>query len=67
MDAQYKDIREKFFSYLLKRTCTKKQAEDFLLRSKIPEKEYEKLISEAEEIGLIDDLAFAKLTLKTTN
>ena len=60
----YEEIREKFFSFLLKRPCTEKQAENFLLRfcsSKISEQDINSLINEAELSGLIDDLTFAKL------
>ena len=57
----YGEIREKFFSFLLKRPCTEKQAENFLLHSNIPEENINSLMNEAELSGLIDDLTFAKL------
>ena len=49
--------REKFFAYLLRRPCTHKQAREYLRKMKLPEA----LIDEAQNSGLIDDLAFAKL------
>ena len=60
----YKDVREKFFSFLLKRPCTRKQAEDFLLRSKLPERYMNLLMAEVEDSGLIDDLTYAKLFIE---
>ena len=58
------NYREKFFSFLLKKTCTSKQAEEFLLRSKFPHEIIAPLISEAQDMGLIDDLTFAKLFIE---
>ena len=49
--------REKFFAYLLRRPCTCKQAREYLRKMKFPEK----LLDEAKNAGLIDDLVFAKL------
>ena len=49
--------REKFFSYLLRRPCTYKQAREYLRKMKFPEE----LLDEAQNLGLIDDLSFAKL------
>ena len=47
---------------MLKRPCTRKQAEDFLLRSKLSDQRYVNLLmTEAESMGLIDDLTYAKL------
>ena len=51
------EAREKFFAYLLRRPCTRKQAEEYLSRMKFPET----LIDEAEDAGLIDDLGYARL------
>ena len=51
------DSREKFFSHLLRKTCTRQQAKEYLLRMKLPES----LLNEAEDAGLIDDLAYARL------
>lgn len=55
------NIREKFMSLLLRKSCTRKQAEEYLSRQKITENEFDTLMNEAEELGLIDDLIFAKL------
>ena len=61
----YKDVREKFFSFALRRPCTRKQAEDFLLRSKLSDQRYVNLLmTEAEGMGLIDDLSYAKLFIE---
>ena len=49
--------RDKFFAWLLRRPCTKKQAREYLRKMKFPES----LIDEAEDAGLIDDLAYARL------
>ena len=51
------DSREKFFAYLLRKTCTRKQAQEYLSRNKLPES----LMNEAEDAGLIDDAVYAKL------
>lgn len=48
-------------SLLLRKSCTRKQAEEFLSRQNITENDFEALMNEAEELGLIDDLIFAKL------
>ena len=53
------ELREKFFDFLLKRTCTAKQARDFL--EKHNSEDTEGLMIEAEGMGLVDDLAYAKL------
>ena len=57
----YDEAREKFFSFLLRKTCTRKQAEEYLNRQKLPEGYYDAIMNEAEETGLIDDLTYAKL------
>ena len=49
---------------MLKRPCTRKQAEDFLLRSKLPERYMNLLMAEVEDSGLIDDLTYAKLFIE---
>ena len=47
---------------MLKRPCTRKQAEDFLLRTKLSDERYVNLLmTEAESMGLVDDLTYAKL------
>ena len=55
------NIREKFMSLLLRKSCTRKQAEEYLSRQRVTESEFDALMNEAEELGLIDDLIFAKL------
>lgn len=55
------ELRDKFFSHLLRKTSTRRQAEEFLLRLKLPEELHELLMSEAEGMGLVDDLAYARL------
>lgn len=58
----YDEVKEKFFAHLLRKTCTKKQAEEYLLRQKLESSEiFDALIDEAEDSGLIDDSAFARL------
>ncbi len=61
MNDELNGQREKFFSFLLRRPCTSKQAREYLLRQKISEGVIDSLIDEAESSGLIDDLTFAKL------
>lgn len=61
MSEKSENIREKFMSLLLRKSCTRKQAEEFLSRQKVTESEFDALMNEAEELGLIDDLIFAKL------
>ncbi|MBQ7169806.1 MAG: RecX family transcriptional regulator [Synergistaceae bacterium] len=51
------DAREKFFAHLLRKPCTRQQAKEYLSRMKLPES----LLDEAEEAGLIDDAAYARL------
>ena len=51
------ESREKFFAYLLRKTSTRKQAQEYLRRMKLPES----LMNEAEDAGLIDDGAYARL------
>ena len=48
-------------SLLLRKSCTRKQAEEFLSRQSISEEDFDALMNEAKELGLIDDLIFAKL------
>ncbi|MBQ7155822.1 MAG: RecX family transcriptional regulator [Synergistaceae bacterium] len=55
------ELREKFMNAMLKRPSTRKQAREFLVRSHAGEEEIASLMSEAEEMGLIDDEAFARL------
>ena len=55
------ELREKFFSFLLRRPCTRRQAREYLSRQKIHEDVIDALMNEAESSGLIDDLVFAKL------
>ena len=49
--------REKFFGYLLRKPCTRQQAKEYLSRMKFPDS----LLDEAEDAGLIDDAAYARL------
>ena len=51
------ESREKFFSYLLRRPCTRKQAREYLHKMKFPDS----LMDEATDAGLIDDETYAKL------
>ena len=51
------ESREKFFAFLLRRPCTRKQAREYLHKMKFPES----LLGEAEGAGLIDDAAYARL------
>lgn len=53
------NIREKFFDFLLKKTCTSKQAREYLERNHA--ENIDALMNEAEDMGLIDDEAFARL------
>ena len=57
----YDELREKFFAFILKRPCTHKQANEYLLRMNIHEDVIDSLMNEAESSGLIDDLTYAKL------
>ena len=53
--------REKFFNTLLRRPSTGKQARENLERSGLPDDVIDSLMNEAEDLGLIDDAAFARL------
>lgn len=53
--------REKLFNYLLRRPSTKSQAYEFLKRQKLSDSQVNFLIHEADESGLIDDLAYSQL------
>lgn len=53
--------REKLFNYLLRRPSTKSQAYEFLKRQKLSGSQINFLIHEADESGLIDDLAYSQL------
>ena len=53
--------REIFLDYLLSHSCTRKQAEEFLTRKNFNDINTENLLHEAQQIGLIDDLAYAEL------
>ena len=54
------ELREKFFSALLRRPSTRKQAEELLKKYNAGELA-ERLMREAENSGLIDDEAYARL------
>ena len=55
------EAREKFFSFLLKKPCTRKHAEEFLSRRDVPEDHRASMLADAEAMGLVDDLAYARL------
>ncbi len=57
--AENNSPREIFFDYLLSHSCTRKQALEFLTRKSFSNPE--ELLSEAEQMGLVDDLAYAEL------
>ena len=59
--SDYDELREKFFSFLLRRPCTHQQAYEYLSRRKMNDDVIDSLMNEAEDNGLIDDLTFAKL------
>ncbi len=61
MNLLFEQAREKFFSFLLKRPCTFKQAEEYLSRCEISDESKKILLTEAENMSLIDDSAYAKL------
>ena len=54
-------VREKFFDALLRRPSTRRQAEEFLSRQNLSDDDREALLEEADNTGLIDDGAFARL------
>ena len=53
--------RERFFSLLLRRSCTRREARTRLGRRGIDEETVESLLLEAQEMGLLDDVAYARL------
>jgi SOS response regulatory protein OraA/RecX len=61
MTDDMNELTQKFFAFLTKRPCTRKQAYEYLSRQKINENDIDALMNEAESSGLIDDLTFAKL------
>ena len=61
MNDELNEQREKFFSFLLRRPCTRRQAYEYLSRQKVHDDVIDALMNEAESSGLIDDLVFAKL------
>ena len=54
-------IREKFFNFLLKKPCTSGGAVEYLSRNGVPENFFDLLLTEAANMKLIDDAAYAKL------
>ncbi len=54
-------VREKFFAFLMKKPCTHKQAQEYLSRMNIPHEQISSMMNEAEDSGLIDDSAYARL------
>ena len=61
MNNNIDETREKFFSYLLRKPGTRSQAYEFLKRQKISDSQINFLMNEAQESGLIDDLAYSQL------
>ena len=61
MNNNYNKSREKFFNFLLKEPKTKSKAKAYLSHTSLSDEESEKLIHEAEEMGLIDDFTYALL------
>ena len=59
--SEIETAREKFFAFLLRKTCTEKQALEFLEKLRISDDEISALMREAQEIGLVDDDAYALL------
>ena len=55
------ELQERFFNFLLKKICTEKQAQDFLNKAKVTENQFDYLMREAKDTGLIDDESYAKL------
>ena len=55
----FEELREKFMSSLLSKARTRKQARELAAQMGIDDDEA--IINEAEELGLIDDCAFARL------
>ena len=53
--------REKFSAFLMKKPCTRKQAYEYLSRMKIPNEQISRMMNEAEDSGMIDDSAYARL------
>ncbi len=51
------EARDKFFAWLLRKTSTRKQAREYLLRMKLPLS----LMDDAVDAGLVDDEAYARL------
>lgn len=58
---EYETLREKFFTFLMRRPCTYKQAREYLSRQKIPVNYIDAMMNEAQDTGLIDDFAFSRL------
>lgn len=54
-------MREKFSTFLMKKPCTRKQAQEYLSRMKIPPEQISRMMNEAEDSGLIDDSVYARL------
>lgn len=61
---KFAELREKFFNFLLKKPCTLKQAEEFLCGLEISEEQKNILLNEAGDMGLADDLTYAKLFIE---
>ena len=55
------EARDWFFRLLMARSCTRREAAERLRRHGIDEDAAEPLLSEAQELGLLDDAAYARL------
>ncbi len=55
------EIREKFFNFLLKKPCSSGDAEEYLSKHGVPEEYKNLFLTQASNLGLIDDAAYAKL------
>jgi regulatory protein len=53
--------RDWFFGLLMRKTCTRREAVEHLKKREFNEEKSEELLAEAEEIGLLDDAAYARL------
>ena len=58
---KFNQSREKFFNFLMRSPKTKSKAERYLSHTSLSAEDTEKLITEAEETGMIDDFAYACL------
>ena len=59
--ASFDETRDWFLSLLLRRSCTRREAEGRLRRRGTDPAMSEALLAEAQEMGLLDDAAYARL------